>query len=95
MSKMEFLQNAFTNSFAFCIIILGRHTKRKGVDKMSEIKITVESKEAAKMLGVSMPTFYELAAMDGFPVIRKGKRYLVSVAGLQRWVDENCGKCFD
>lgn len=52
----------------------------------------INSKEAAKLIGVSMPTFYELAAVEGFPCIRIGKRYLVSVSGLERWVQEHIGK---
>lgn len=57
-----------------------------------ENKIMINSKEAAKLIGVSMPTFYELAAVEGFPCIRIGKRYLVSVSGLERWVQEHIGK---
>lgn len=55
-------------------------------------RITVKAAEAAKMLDVSMPVFYELAAMEGFPVFRKGKLYLVNVAKLQQWADDNIGK---
>ena len=61
---------------------------------MSEIKITVKAHEAAKMLDVSMPIFYELAAMEGFPAFRKGKLYLVNVKKLQEWADANIGKTF-
>lgn len=57
-------------------------------------RITVKAPEAAKMLGVSMPIFYELAAMEGFPAFRKGKLYLVNVSKLQQWADENIGKIF-
>lgn len=59
-----------------------------------EEKILISAKEAAKKLSVSMPTFYELAALPDFPCIRKGKKYLVIVSGLNRWAEENRGKFF-
>lgn len=56
-----------------------------------ENKIMVPAKEAAAMLNVSMPTFYQLAASDGFPTVRMGKKILVSVEGLKDWVKEHYG----
>lgn len=56
-----------------------------------ENKIMVTAKEAAAMINVSMPTFYQLAASDGFPALRVGKKILVSVDGLKAWVNEHCG----
>ena len=53
-------------------------------------KVFVSAKEAAAMLNVSMPTFYQLAHSDGFPSARVGKRILVNREGLQRWADEQC-----
>lgn len=61
---------------------------------MNETRIFVTAKEAAKMLSVSMPTFYELAATPGFPCIRKGKKYLISVSGLKKWAEDNNGRLF-
>lgn len=55
-------------------------------------KILVGSKEAAKMLDVSLPIFYEVAATEGFPCMRVGTKILVSISGLERWVEENLGK---
>jgi len=57
-------------------------------------KITLTAKEAAAALCVSMPTFYQLAATDGFPMIRVGKKILVSTSGLQRWLEANHGRTF-
>lgn len=51
----------------------------------------VPAKEAAAMMNVSMPTFYQLAASDGFPAIRVGKKILVSVDGLKDWARERYG----
>lgn len=56
-----------------------------------ENKIMVPAKEAAAMLNVSMPTFYQLAASDGFPTVRMGKKILVSVEGLKDWVKNHYG----
>lgn len=55
------------------------------------LKILVSAKEAASMMDVSMPTFYQLAAIDGFPSIRVGKKILVSVEGLKNWVAQHYG----
>lgn len=56
-----------------------------------ETRVFISAKEAADMLNISMPTFYQLAHSEGFPSVRIGKRVLVNLAGLQRWADEQCG----
>lgn len=55
-------------------------------------KLTMSVPEAAKVLGVSPPTMYQLAKSEGFPTIVIGNRLLVSVKGLERWVDEQAQK---
>lgn len=62
---------------------------------MENTRVTISAAEAAKLLGVSRPTFYELAATDGFPVIRVGRKYLVNLEGLRRWASDNCGRTFN
>lgn len=57
--------------------------------------MTLTVKEMAEALNVSMPTAYALVHRDGFPTIRMGRKILVNVAGLQRWLDENHGKVID
>lgn len=54
-------------------------------------KVLVSAKEAAAMIGVSLPTFYQLAHSENFPSLRVGKRILINVEGLQRWANEQCG----
>ena len=55
-------------------------------------KLTMSVPEAAKVLGVSPPTMYQLVKSEGFPTIVIGNRLLVSVKGLERWVDEQAQK---
>ena len=51
--------------------------------------IAVSATEAAKILGISRPTLYQLKNRADFPVsFRCGKRVLFSVAALQTWVDQ-------
>lgn len=54
---------------------------------MSE-KLAYNSREAAAALGVSLPTFYELSNRADFPVVRVGRRVLVPVDGLRKWLEK-------
>lgn len=56
-----------------------------------ENKILLTAKEAASMMNISMPTFYQIAASEGFPAIRVGKKILVSVDGIKDWAREHYG----
>ena len=49
--------------------------------------LAVSATEAARLLDVSRPTLYQLLNRPDFPSFRVGKRVLVSVAGLQEWID--------
>lgn len=49
--------------------------------------IAVSATEAARLLGVSRPTLYELMGREDFPSFKLGNRRLVSVAGLRAWVE--------
>lgn len=49
-------------------------------------KLALSVPETAKILGVSVPTAYELTRREDFPAFRIGRRTLVDRAGLQRWV---------
>ena len=50
-------------------------------------RLTISVPEAARRLGVSKTTGYELAHRKGFPAFSVGNRLLVSVAGLEKWVE--------
>ena len=49
--------------------------------------LAVSAAEAARLLGVSRPTLYQLLNRADFPSFRVGSRVLISVAGLQEWID--------
>ena len=51
-------------------------------------KLVYNSTEARKALGVSMPTFYDLTHRADFPVIRIGKKIVVPVDGLKKWLEK-------
>lgn len=55
-------------------------------------KLTISVPEAAKRLGVSKTTAYELARREDFPAFSVGNRLLVSVAGLEKWVEAQAEK---
>lgn len=50
--------------------------------------LAVSAAEAARLLGVSRPTLYTLLNREDFPSFRVGSRVLVSVAGLQAWIEK-------
>ena len=51
--------------------------------------IAVSATEAAKILGISRPTLYQLKNRVDFPAsFRCGRRVLFSVAALQAWGDQ-------
>lgn len=55
-------------------------------------KLTLNSKEAAAALGISLPTFYELANRADFPRIRVGRRVLIPVDSLKEWLAKESNK---
>ena len=48
--------------------------------------------EAAQIVGVSQSKMYEIVKIKGFPTIHIGRRLLVSVKGLERWIEEQAEK---
>lgn len=44
--------------------------------------------ELAKAFKVSRPTAYQLAHSAGFPAVQIGRRIMIPVAGLERWIEE-------
>lgn len=50
-------------------------------------KKTYSVEEAAQVVGISARYMYELIKTAGFPAFRIGRRWLVSVKGLERWLE--------
>lgn len=50
-------------------------------------KLAVGTTEAARLPGISRPTLYQLIGRTDFPSFRVGGRVLISVTGLQDWID--------
>lgn len=40
----------------------------------------------AELLGISRPVAYKLTQEEGFPVIRVGRRLLIPIDALQKWI---------
>ena len=55
-------------------------------------KYCVDVPEMGKLLGISRASAYELANTEGFPIVRVGKRMLVPMDALKRWVNEQAGQ---
>lgn len=49
-------------------------------------RTTYTVKEIAKVLGISMPTAYNLVNSQGFPMIRIGRKIIVPVESLNEWM---------
>ena len=59
--------------------------------KIIRSPLTCSVEEAAKILGVSRSMAYQLVRSEGFPTVKIGRRLLVSVKGLERWVEAQTG----
>ena len=51
-------------------------------------KLTMSIKEMGAQLGISTGKAYELVKTEGFPIVRVGRKLLVSRVGLARWIEE-------
>ncbi len=53
------------------------------------MKPVLNLKETAQLLGISMPTVYQLARRDDFPAIRiSARRIVVPSASLEAWLEK-------
>lgn len=48
--------------------------------------LAVSALEAARLLGVSKPTVYQIMNREDFPAFKVGTRTLISVEGLREWI---------
>lgn len=54
----------------------------------ASMRLTFTINEAAESLGISRGSVYEGIRSGRFPVVRLGRRTLIPVEGLRRWVTE-------
>jgi excisionase family DNA binding protein len=54
-------------------------------DNMSE-KLTYSVKEAADLIGISVPKMYETVKIEGFPVVRFGRKIVIPKAEFKEWL---------
>lgn len=59
---------------------------------MDNNKAILSFDEMIQYLGIGRTKGYQLCAIDGFPVIRVGRKYLIPVDGLREWLKANQGK---
>ena len=52
-----------------------------------ENRLALNAAVAAEMLGVSLPTLRQLTHRADFPAVKLGRRYIIPLASLQRWLD--------
>lgn len=54
---------------------------------MSNEKLTYSIAETARVLGISRSSVYRLLERSSFPAFRIGDRTLISIKGLEDWVN--------
>lgn len=55
---------------------------------MENMQLTLTVKQLAERMQVSMPTAYAMTEKSGFPIFRVGKKKLIPLASLERWLEE-------
>ena len=58
------------------------------LETKNHAEITWSMKRFAEEVGVSMPTAYQMSEEPGFPLLRVGRKKLVIVSGVERWLSE-------
>lgn len=61
----------------------------KSYDKLP---LFLNAETAAKLLGISISSMYELMHEKGFPVLKIGTRLVVPREKFRAWVEQNVGK---
>ena len=51
-------------------------------------KMAYTQNEAAKVMRISVPTLRQLIYTTDFPAIKMGKRWVIPVSALRRWMDD-------
>jgi excisionase family DNA binding protein len=65
--------------------------KESIIRSYAELPLFLNAATAAKLLGVSISSMYELMHEKGFPVLRIGSRLVIPKEKLQAWVEQRIG----
>ena len=65
--------------------------KESIIRSYDELPLFLNAATAAKLLGVSISSMYELMHEKGFPVLRIGSRLVIPKEKLQAWVEQKTG----
>ena len=65
--------------------------KESVIRSYEELPLFLNAATAAKLLGVSISSMYELMHEKGFPVLRIGSRLVIPKEKLQAWVEQRIG----
>ncbi len=65
--------------------------KESVIRSYEELPLFLNAETAAKLLGVSISSMYELMHEKGFPVLRIGSRLVIPKEKLQVWVEQRIG----
>lgn len=65
--------------------------KESTYNTYDELPLFLNAQTAAKLLGVSISSMYELMHEKGFPVLRIGSRLVIPKEKLQAWVEQRTG----
>lgn len=57
-----------------------------------ELPLFLNAEMAARLLGISISSMYELMHEKGFPVLKIGTRLVVPKEKFRAWVEQNVGK---
>ena len=66
--------------------------KQSMYKSFDELPLFLNAETAAKLLGISISSMYELMHEKGFPVQKIGSRLVVPRDKLLTWVEQNVGK---
>lgn len=65
--------------------------KESEIRSYDELPLFLNAETAAKLLGVSISSMYELMHEKGFPVLKVGSRLVIPKDKLQAWVEQRIG----
>ena len=66
--------------------------KQSMYKSFDELPLFLNAETAAKLLGISISSMYELMHEKGFPVLKIGSRLVVPRDKLLTWVEQNVGR---